>query len=127
MLQIQNSKFKIQNKLKIQNSKLTAADKGVFRALEKTIKSVNRDLERFRFGQASRRLYNFFWHDYCDIYIEKSKLQKDKKTTQKILLYVLLNSLKLLHPFIPFITEEIYQKLPIKGKKKCLMVENWPR
>jgi len=127
LLQIQNSKFKIQNKLKIQNSKLTAADKGVLRALEKTIKSVNRDLERFRFGQASRRLYNFFWHDYCDIYIEKSKLQKDKKTTQKILLYVLLNSLKLLHPFIPFITEEIYQKLPIKGKKKCLMIENWPR
>ena len=105
----------------------TAADKKILKALDKTIKSVNRDLERFRFGPSAHTLYDFFWHDFCDVYIEKSKLQKDKKTTQKILLYVLLNSLKLLHPFIPFITEEIYQKLPLKKKKKCLMIENWPQ
>ena len=60
--------------------------------------------------------------------IEKSKTQNstEKENTQMILLYVLLNSLKLLHPFIPFITEEIYQKLPIKNKKNCLMIESWP-
>jgi len=106
---------------------LTSADKRILKVLGKTIKSVNKDLEGFRFGPAGRQLYDFFWHDFCDIYIEKSKLQKDKKATQKILLYVLLTSLKLLHPFMPFITEEIYQKLPIKNKKKCLMIEQWPR
>ena len=120
--------FQIQNsKAKNQNSKLTMADKKILKASEKTIKSVNKDLENFRFGPAAQKLYNFFWHDFCDVYIEKSKLQKDEKNTQKILLYVLLTSLKLLHPFVPFITEEIYQKLPIKNKKKCLMVEQWPK
>ena len=103
----------------------TSADKRILKVLDKTIKSVNKDLESFRFGPAAHTLYNFFWHDFCDIYIEKSKEQKDRKT-KKILLYILLTSLKLLHPFIPFITEEIYQKLPIKNKKKCLMVEDWP-
>jgi len=112
----------------------TKADKKILKTLDKTIKSVNKDLENFRFGQASRKLYNFFWHDFCDIYIEKSKKQLYYKldrgviiNTKRVLAYVLLNSLKLLHPFIPFITEEIYQKLPIKNKKKCLMIEKWPQ
>jgi valyl-tRNA synthetase len=129
-----------------QMKNLTTADRKILKALKKTIKLVNGDLEGFRFGPASRKLYDFFWHDFCDVYIEKSKSQKDRKNTQKILLYVLLTSLKLLHPFIPFITEEIYQKLPIhpvksrkmgilpraklfdgaKKKKKVLMAESWP-
>jgi valyl-tRNA synthetase len=131
---MQNAKCKMQNynlKFKIKN--LTQADKKILEALNKTIKQVNKDLENFRFGKAAQILYNFFWHDFCDVYIEKSKLQLSEKLdrgviikTQKILLYVLLNSLKLLHPFIPFITEEIYQRLPLKNKKKCLMIENWP-
>jgi len=102
--------------------KITVADRRILKALEKTMELVDNDLESFRFGPASRKLYNFFWHDFCDIYIEKTKSQEDKKNTQRILLYVLLTSLKILHPFVPFITEEIYQKLPIKDKKKCLMV-----
>jgi len=118
-----------QAKIKIQNlnkNGLTQADKKILKILNETIKSVNKDLENFRFGKATHKLYDFFWHDFCDVYIERAKIQKDKKNTQKILLYVLLNSLKLLHPFIPFISEEIYQKLPIKNKKKCLMVEEFP-
>ena len=102
---------------------LTVADKKILKSLKEIIKSVNRDLEKFQFGQAAHTLYDFFWHDFCDKYIEESKGQK---TENKVLLYVLLTSLKLLHPFMPFITEEIYQKLPIKNKKKCLMVEEWP-
>ena len=102
---------------------LTVADKKILKSLKEIIKSVNRDLEKFQFGQAAHTLYDFFWHDFCDKYIEESKGQKTKN---KVLLYVLLTSLKLLHPFIPFITEEIYQKLLIKNKKKCLMVEEWP-
>jgi len=128
LLQISNSKVKMQNaKLQFKNQKLTVADKKILKTLEKTIKSTDKDLETFQFGRAARNLYTFFWHDFCDVYIEKSKSQKDKENTQKILLYVLLNSLKLLHPFIPFLTEEIYQKLPIKNKKECLMVEDWPK
>lgn len=126
LLQMQNTKCKMQNcNLKYGVKNLTAADKKILNALEATVKSTNKDLEAFRFGPASRKIYDFFWHDFCDVYIEKSKSQNDKKNTRKILLYVLLTSLKLLHPFIPFITEEIYQKLPIKRKKKCLMIEEF--
>ena len=112
---------------------LTMADKNILKALSKMINSVSQDLENFRFGQAAQKLYHFFWHDFCDKYIEKSKIlilnvknQKEKENTQKILLHVLLNSMKLLHPFMPFITEEIYQKLPLRNKKECLMIEEWP-
>ena len=125
---MQNANLKMQNdnsKLKIKNP--TAADKKILRQLGTTIKSVNKDLENFKFGKAAHTLYDFFWHDFCDVYLEKSKKQENKKDTAKTLLFVLINSLKLLHPFIPFITEEIYQKLPIKNKKQCLMVEHWPK
>ena len=124
LMQIGDSKLEIKN-LKPEN--LTAADKKILKSLDKTKKSVEKDLENYSFGKAARTLYDFFWHDFCDLYIEKSKEQKEKKNTQKILLYVLLNSVKLLHPFIPFITEEIYQQLPIKNRKESLMVEDWPR
>jgi len=110
--------------------KLTVADKKILKAADKTIKSVNKDLENFQFGKAARTIYDFFWHDFCDKYIEISKKQmsnskSEKENTEKILFYVLLTSLKLLHPFMPFITEEIYQKLPLKNKK-MLIIENWP-
>jgi len=111
---------------------VTVADKKILNALQKTAKSINSDLDSFKFGKAAHSLYNFFWHDFCDIYIEKSKNQKSDNTN-KILFYVLLNSLKMLHPFMPFVTEEIYQQLPMKNlpagrqaKKSCIMIEEWP-
>ncbi|TSC94640.1 MAG: valyl-tRNA synthetase [Parcubacteria group bacterium Licking1014_1] len=120
-------------------SNLTAADKKILNQLKKTIKSVNNDLDNFKFGKACHILYDFFWHDFCDKYIEQTKsqitnpLDARKQTprrvasqTKNVLLHVLLNSLILLHPFMPFITEEIYQQLPIKNKKQCIMIENWP-
>ena len=85
--------------------------------------SVNNDLENYRFGPALWKIYHFFWHDFCDKYIEITKTKRVKK---EVLLYGLLASLKLLHPFLPFITEEIYQKIPIRNKKHCLMIEKWP-
>jgi valyl-tRNA synthetase len=106
--------------------KATSADKKILSQLDKTKKSVNSDLEKFKFGKAAHTLYDFFWHDFCDKYLEESKKQ-DNENTQRILIHVLLNSLRLLHPFIPFITEEIYQQLPIKDKKKSLMIEAWPK
>jgi len=110
---------------------LTKADKKILKELNKTIKLVTKYLESYKFHLASQELRKFFWHSFCDIYIEESKKQlqneKEKEKTLKILFFVLLNSLKLLHPFLPFITEAIYQKLPLKEKKELLMIETWPK
>jgi len=132
LIQFSIFNFQFSKNFQFPISKLTAADKKILKALDKTIKSVNKDLENFHFGMAARQIYHFFWHNFCDQYIEQSKIQLEKNsitkktTTLNVLFYVLFNSLKLLHPFMPFITEEIYQKLPIKDKKRCLMIEQWP-
>jgi len=124
------SKSKINSKFQMPNSKLTAADKKITTQLKKTIKEVDKNIENYRFGQALQIFYDFFWHKLCDQYIEISKKQlqelKTKASTQKVLFYVLKTSLITLHPFMPFITEEIYQKLPMHKKTKWLMIENWP-
>jgi valyl-tRNA synthetase len=109
----------------IKKASSNKANKKIISSLEKIKKSVKKDIDNYEFGQAAHTLYDFFWHDFCDQFIEESKNSQDKET-KAVLSHVLLSSLKLLHPFIPFITEEIYQSLPIKGKKKSLMVENWP-
>ena len=118
--------IQLPTKAQISKLKLTPADKTILRSLEKTIVSTDKDIERFQFGQAAHTLYEFFWHDFCDVYIEKAKKQNDKKS-DKLLFYVLVNSLKLLHPFMPFVTEAVYQQLPLKNKKNTLMIESWPR
>jgi valyl-tRNA synthetase len=127
LMQTQNSKLKIQ-KLKVEKKKLTKAQKEILRRLEKTIKTVNKNLEKFEFGKAAENLYHFFWHQFCDKYIEESKkeMKEGNPFAKKVLLYLLLKSLILLHPFIPFITEEIYQKLPLKNKKISIVIEDWP-
>jgi len=129
LFQVSGKKYSLKSKPKVS----TVADKRILAKLKKTTKDVDKYLDGFQFGRASRKLYDFFWHDFCDKYIEKSKKQilnsrsaKEKENTMKVLLYVLSSSLKLLHPFIPFVTEEIYAGLPLKGKAKCLMVEEWP-
>ncbi|MAF20848.1 MAG: valine--tRNA ligase [Parcubacteria group bacterium] len=106
-------------------NKLTPADKLILKQLKTTIEKVNKDLDNFRFGQAAHLLYDFFWHDFCDKYLETAKKQNNPETKQ-ILIHVLLNSLKLLHPFMPFVTEAIYQKTPFK-EKELIMIENWPK
>ena len=106
-------------------------DKNILEKLNQTIAGVTKNLDNFMFHEAAQEIYHFFWHDFCDVYIEavKSRLnggdEKDKESARQILFYVLLNSLKLLHPFMPFITELIYQNLPEKNKEN-LMIENWP-
>jgi valyl-tRNA synthetase len=125
LLRIGNPKTEILNPKPTQNPKpQTAADIQVLEKLSQTIKTVSADIESYDFGQAAHTLYDFFWHDFCDVYLEESKNQQDENTNA-LLLFVLVNSLKLLHPFIPFISEEIYQTLPLENKK-LLLVENWP-
>ncbi|HAU07583.1 MAG TPA: valine--tRNA ligase [Candidatus Yanofskybacteria bacterium] len=107
----------------------TAPDAAILESLNATTKSVSDSLERLMLHQAAQEIYQFAWYKLADIYIEASKTQildsQTKTNTQKILIYCLANLLKLLHPFMPFITEEIYSSLPITNKK-LLLVENWP-
>ena len=131
--QIGNKKITLLNSRKANLTGLTGVDKKILKDLVKITKSVTKNLDSFRFHQAAQEIYHFFWHNFCDIYIEKAKIQiqsaknkTEKENTQKILIYVLVNSLKLLHPFIPFVTEEIYQILPLKNKARALIIEKWP-
>ena len=122
IMQMGDSKISFEKQLKIKNP--TEADKKILARLAKTEKELNKNFENFDFGQAAHLIYDFFWHDFCDIYIEESKGQQNEQTNF-ILLKTLLRSLKLLHPFIPFVTEEIYQQIPLKDKKAALMIEDW--
>lgn len=124
---ITNPELKIQSpkiKTPTQNSKLNKDDQWILEELNKTVRTVTRQIETYRFGQASEILYNFFWHKFCDVYIEKAK--KRKTEAQPVLIQVLATSLTLLHPFMPFITEELWNKLPRKDKKP-LIISPWPK
>ncbi len=109
----------------------TEADKKILSALEEMKKSVEKDIEEFEFSRPLHTAYDFFWHEFCDVYLETSKEQlsvKDEnlsENTKTILLHVLLSSLKIFHPFIPFVTEEIYSHIPLENKKEYLMIEVW--
>lgn len=82
------------------------------------------NIGQYEFAEAANSLYRFIWHEFADKYIEESKSKADQQT-HDTLTYLLINCLKLLHPFMPFLTEEIWSNLPIKNKK-MLLVENWP-
>lgn len=99
-------------------------DSEIIVKMDSLAESVTKNIENYKFGEASHELYDFIWHDFADKYIEETKDKNDKET-KDILAYLLLNCLKLLHPFMPFVTEEIYSKLPLKDKK-LLMIESWP-
>ena len=108
--------------------KLLDQDKWIISKLEKTIKSITEKIDKYEIGLAASDIYNFIWSDFCDWYIEMVKptlySEGDKVNTQKVLLFILENILKLLHPFMPFITEEIWQSLP--KRKTALIVAPWP-
>ena len=123
LMQIGDSEIEIKDPES--QKKLTSADKKIIKKLKETSQEITKDLENYQFGKAAHLIYDFFWHDFCDNYIESAKKQNDQKT-KEIIAYVLLDSLKILHPFIPFATESIYQTLSFK-KKKLLMIEEWPK
>ncbi|MFH0852139.1 MAG: valine--tRNA ligase [bacterium] len=114
----------------IKKPKYTKDDKWILKELTKTTKRVTQDIEKFRFHEAAQEAYQFFWHSFCDKTIENVKIRIQQKSPDanagKLVLWtVLYNSLKLLHPFVPFVTEAIYQKLPARPKE-LLMIEDWP-
>ena len=111
--------------------KLELEDKWVLSKLNTLVKEVTENLDAYELGVASAKVYDFIWDTYCDWYIEltKSRMQGESaENAQNVLCYVLIQLLKLLHPFMPFITEEIYQALPhVSGEEsEFLMKTAWP-
>ena len=110
--------------------KLEIEDKWILSKLNDVVKEVCENMDAFELGVAAGKIYDFIWDSYCDWYIELSKPrlngenEESKLAAQKVLLYVLTEILKLLHPFMPFITEEIWQALPHRGE--ALMIERYP-
>ncbi|HLQ70887.1 MAG TPA: class I tRNA ligase family protein, partial [Bacillota bacterium] len=106
------------------------ADKWILTRLNETIHQVTAQSDRYDFGEAGRYLYNFIWHDFCDWYIEMAKRSlygddvAEKQVTKSVLAYVLDSTLRLLHPFMPFITEEIWQQIPHEGE--TITLAPWP-
>ncbi|NJP36740.1 valine--tRNA ligase [Alkalicoccus luteus] len=100
----------------------TIADEWILTRLNETITHVTKYIDAYEFGEVGRSLYNFIWDDFCDWYIEMAKLplngddEQAKHTTRSVLAYVLDQTMRLLHPFMPFITEEVWQHLPHEGE-----------
>ena len=111
--------------------RLELEDKWILSKLNSVIPEVTENMERYELGVAAQKVYDFIWDSYCDWYIEftKTRLQGSdpaaKEQAQQVLCYVLIQTLKLLHPFMPFITEEIWQALPHSGD--YLMLQQWPQ
>ena len=110
---------------------LEIEDKWILTKLNTLIKEVTENMDAYELGVASAKVYDFIWDTYCDWYIELTKArlygenEKSKLAAQKVLVYVLDQFLRLLHPFMPFITEEIWQAIPHEGK--FLMLADWPK
>ncbi|MBR4030765.1 MAG: class I tRNA ligase family protein, partial [Clostridia bacterium] len=114
-----------------ETDKLCVEDKWILNKFNRLVQEVTANIDKFELGVAISKLYDFIWDDFCDWYIElvKPRLYEEtsptNETAQKVLTYVLTNTLVLLHPFMPFITEEIWQHLPHDGE--TIMRANWPK
>ena len=113
---LNKSNFNIEN--------LTEEDKWILTKLNLTIKNVTKAMERYEFNNVGTELYSFIWNDFCDNYIEFAKFSLDCPTTKSVLLIVLTDVLKLLHPFMPYVTDEIYSLLPLKEEN--IMISKYP-
>ncbi|MBQ7960747.1 MAG: valine--tRNA ligase [Clostridia bacterium] len=111
-------------------SKLHIEDKWILHRYNEVVREITENLDKYELGIAVQKLYDFIWDEFCDWYIELvkprfSETGDSNETAQKVLTYVLSNTLKLLHPFMPFITEEIWQALPHNGES--IMISEWPK
>ena len=101
-------------------------DKWILTKYEKTIKAVTKHMDKYEFNLAGQEIYEFTWNVFCDYYIEMAKYSLDKESTKSTLCYVLTGILKMLQPFMPFVTEEIYQMLPVKDNE-AIMISDYPK
>ena len=103
---------------------LSEEDKWILTKLNNLIKTVTKSMERYEFNIVGSELYSFIWNDFCDNYIEFAKFSLESLTTKSVLLKVLTSILKMLHPFMPYVTDEIYNMLPIKEEN--IMISTYP-
>ena len=103
---------------------LSEEDKWILTKLNNLIKTVTKSMEHYEFNIVGSELYSFIWNDFCDNYIEFAKFSLESLTTKSVLLKVLTSILKMLHPFMPYVTEEIYNMLPIKEEN--IMISTYP-
>ena len=105
---------------------LTIEDKWILSKYEQIVKSSIKHMDKYEFNLFGGETYSFIYDDFCSNYIELAKFNSSSNTTKSVLCYVLTGILKLLHPFMPFVTEEIYQMLPIKDKES-IMISEYPK
>ncbi len=105
---------------------LKPEDKWILTKFEKMLHTTKKFMDKYQFNNASSVIYDFVWTSFCDSYIEMAKYSLDDDATKSTLCYILTNILKLLHPFMPYVTEEIYQMLPIK-EEESIMISNYPK
>ena len=105
---------------------LKPEDKWILTKYEKTLSDVKKFMDKYQFNNASNMIYDFTWNYFCDYYIEMAKYSLDLDSTKSVLCYILTGILKLLHPFMPYVTEEIYQLLPVKDSES-IMISEYPK
>jgi valyl-tRNA synthetase len=122
----------LQDYEEVPRGELLLVDRWILSRYEATVQAVTKSLERFDLGEAGRLLYEFIWNEFCDWYIELAKGRlydkehpEARSTVQSVLLEVLEGTMRLLHPFMPFITEEIWQNLPVNGES--IMIQSYPK
>lgn len=116
-------------KIPLSELKLSLDDRWILSRLQKVVLQVSEAIENYEFNIAAKAVYEFFWNELCDWYIESSKFRlndgSERKTVQNVLVHVLENSLKLLHPFMPFLSEELWSKLPGRTEPS-ITISSWP-
>ena len=116
----------IEDLKEIKLEKLKPEDKWILTKYEKVVKRVTKHMDKYEFNLAGSEIYEFTWNLFCDYYIEMSKYSLDTESTKSTLCFVLNGLLKMLHPFMPFVTEEIYSILPIKDSES-IMISEYPK
>lgn len=125
LMMAENEKIEYLSEEELFNTELNEEDKNYRNQLNQLIKDVDQHLEKYRFADAGEAIYQFMWHELADKYIESIKNRTDKKVGLSNLMHIYKTSLKLLHPFMPFITEEIYSHIP--HQEKSIMIAAWPK
>ncbi len=110
--------------VKLEN--LEPVDKWILTKFENTLSTVKKFMDKYQFNNAGSAIYEFTWNYFCDYYIEMAKYTIDSNTTKSVLCYILTNILKILHPFMPYVTEEIYSMLPVK-ETESIMISTYPK
>ena len=105
---------------------LNMSDKWILTKYEKVVKDVRRYMDKYEFNNVGSIIYSFVWNDFCDNYIEMAKFSSDTDATKSTLYYVFMGIIKMLHPFMPYVTEEIYQNLPFKDNDS-IMISTYPK